>query len=587
MTTPICARSYAAGDLPLRNGNIRVVDWLASELRRHAVDFVFGVDGANIEDLYDAVHYTPGIEAVVAKHEFSAGTMADGYARATSRMSVVAATSGGGAVNLVPALAESYASGVPVLAIVGQPPRPLEGNGAFQDGSGRAGSMDLQSVFRPISGYCARVERPEEIAEAMTHALTAVRDGLPAVLLIPKDVQQAQLAVVPQIREPHQRMGAVPAQLADFAQHLAETPGRILVVAGPEVARHNARDELSLLIDRLDAFVAISPDAKDAVDSENPRLLGVIGVMGHPAVERVLRHGVTCICIGTTMPVMTRGGVDFTTTPVLSIGSVTPHIASRHLQTEDLSSTLTGLAAALPARSDASDSETLYAPAHLEPPVHEGDGVRYHDAMHVLDQAIPAGADIFVDAGNTGAAAVHYLGARHNGRYVVALGMGGMGYAFGAGIGCAFARAGRTVVIAGDGAFFMHGMEIHTAIEHRLPVTFVIVNNNAHAMCVTREQLYYGGGYSFNRFAPSHIASGLAAMFPGLVCHSADTVADLEAAMHEAMTHSGPSVVEVVCSTDEIPPFAPFLSSEIAKEKTHDRHDHRNIQARPESFARA
>ncbi|MBA0048314.1 thiamine pyrophosphate-binding protein [Mycobacterium sp. NPDC050853] len=562
---------------------MRVVDWLASELHRHDIDFIFGVDGANIEDLYDAVYYTPGLEAIVAKHEFSAGTMADGYARATSRMSVVAATSGGGAVNLVPALAESYASGVPVLAIVGQPPRPLEGNGAFQDGSGRAGSMDLQAVFRPISGFCARVARPEDIADALTHAFGAIRDGLPAVLLIPKDVQQAPMPATSPMREPQVRTGAVPAQLADFAEHLADMPGGILVVAGPEVARHDAREELAELVDRLDAFVAVSPDAKDAVDSDDPRLLGVIGVMGHPAVERVLHHGVTCVCIGTTMPVMTRGGLDFSATPVLSIGSTTPHIASRHLQTEDLASTLSGLAAALPSRVDTSYNETLYAPAHLEPPAHDGDGVRYHDVMHVLDRAIPPGADIFVDAGNTGASAVHYLGARHRGRYVVALGMGGMGYAFGAGIGCAFARSGRTVVVAGDGAFFMHGMEIHTAIEHRLPVTFVIVNNNAHAMCVTREQLYYGGQYSFNRFAPSNIGAGLAAMFPGLVCRSAETVADFEAAMCAAMAHNGPSVVEVVCSTDEIPPFAPFLSSAIAKEKTHDRNDYRSH----ESLARA
>ncbi|WP_162295566.1 thiamine pyrophosphate-binding protein [Mycobacteroides abscessus] len=566
---------------------MRVVDWLVSELRRHAVDFVFGVDGANIEDLYDAVHYAQGMQAVVAKHEFSAGTMADGYARVTSRMSVVATTSGGGAVNLVPALAESYASAVPVLAIVGQPPRSLEGNGAFQDGSGRAGSMDLRAVFRPVSGYCARVEHSGEIAEALSGALAAIRDGLPAVLLIPKDVQQARLAVEPQLREPLPRLGTVPVQLADFAGHLIKTPGRILVVAGPEVARQDAREELADLVDRLDALVAVSPDAKDTVKSENPRLLGVIGVMGHPAVEQVMRHGVTCVCVGTTMPVMTRGAVDFSKIPVLSIGSAAPHVASRHLQTHDLASTLAGLAAALPARPETSDSETLYAPAHLEPPAHDGDGVRYHDVMHVLDRAIPAGADIFVDAGNTGAAAVHYLGARQHGRYVVALGMGGMGYAFGAGIGCAFARPGRTVVIAGDGAFFMHGMEIHTAIEHRLPVTFVIVNNNAHAMCVTREQLYYGGSYSFNRFAPSHIASGLGAMFPGLMCHSADTVADLEAAMQQVMTHHGPSVVDVICSTDEIPPFAPFLSPEIAKERTHDRHDCKNGQSWPQSLARA
>jgi len=84
---------------------------------------VFGVGGANIEDLYDAVHATRGaVRGVVAKHEFGAATMADGYARATGRLGVVAATSGGGAMNLVPWLAEAHASRVPMLALVGQPP---------------------------------------------------------------------------------------------------------------------------------------------------------------------------------------------------------------------------------------------------------------------------------------------------------------------------------------------------------------------------------------------------------------------------------------------------------------------------------
>ncbi len=92
---------------------------------------------------------------------------------------------------------------------------------------------------------------------------------------------------------------------------------------------------------------------------------------------------------------------------------------------------------------------------------------------------------------------------RRDGRFVVALGMGGMGYSFGAGVGMAFGRRRRTVVIAGDGAFFMHGMEIHTALQYRLPVTFVLFNNNAHAMCVTREQLFYDDLYSYNRFGPS------------------------------------------------------------------------------------
>ncbi|MGC7299567.1 thiamine pyrophosphate-binding protein, partial [Mycobacteroides abscessus subsp. massiliense] len=101
----------------------------------------------------------------------------------------------------------------------------------------------------------------------LSGALAAIRDGLPAVLLIPKDVQQARLAVEPQLREPLPRLGTVPVQLADFAGHLIKTPGRILVVAGPEVARQDAREELADLVDRLDALVAVSPDVKDTVKS--------------------------------------------------------------------------------------------------------------------------------------------------------------------------------------------------------------------------------------------------------------------------------------------------------------------------------
>ena len=67
-------------------------------------------------------------------------------------------------------------------------------------------------------------------------------------------------------------------------------------------------------------------------------------------------------------------------------------------------------------------------------------GIRYRDAMTVLDAALPDGVDIVVDAGNTGAAAIHHLPVRRAGRFVVALGMGGMGYSFGAGIGMAFAQ---------------------------------------------------------------------------------------------------------------------------------------------------
>jgi len=214
----------------------------------------------------------------------------------------------------------------------------------------------------------------------------------------------------------------------------------------------------------------------------------------------------------------------------------------------------------------------------LQPPAHQGPGIRYRDAMAVLDDVLPSGSDVVVDAGNTGAAAIHQLPVRRAGRFVVALGMGGMGYSFGAGIGMCLARAKdagaqyRTVVVAGDGSFFMHGMELHTAVQYRLPITVVLFNNNAHAMCVTREQLFYGDRYSYNRFAPSRLGAGLSAMFPGLYSVDVSEFHRLPGALVEALSLDGPSVVSVECSADEIPPFAPFLAPAQTAQKESPEH---------------
>jgi acetolactate synthase-1/2/3 large subunit len=144
----------------------QVVDRVVAHLANIGSDYIFGVDGANIEDLYDAAPFNPDITAVLAKHEFSAGTKAAGYSRSGAGLGVVAATSGGGARNFVAALGESLTSRVPVLARVGQSASTMAGRGSFQDISGHHGVLDAQAV--------------------LTRAIAAARRRGPAVLLLPK-----------------------------------------------------------------------------------------------------------------------------------------------------------------------------------------------------------------------------------------------------------------------------------------------------------------------------------------------------------------------------------------------------------------
>jgi acetolactate synthase I/II/III large subunit len=570
----------------------RVVDHIVDYLAAAGVDYMFGVDGASVEDLYDAAHFSEDITAVLAKHEFSAAMMADGYSRASARLGVVMATAGGGSLNLVAGLGESLTSRVPVLALVGQPPTTLDGCGSFQDTSGRNGSLCAETLFGAVSVYCRRVLAPDDILVALPEAVSAARSGGPAVLLLPKNVQQSNIGVdgANVALDVPNRRGGDPRPIARALQRAL---GPVTIIAGEQVARDDARAELEELRALLRARVATVPDAKDV--SGSPGLgasssLGVTGVMGHPGVADAVRNSAVCLLVGTRMAVVARAGLDepLAATRTLSIGSDAPYVPCTHIHTHDLRSSLSQLTRALTRHGR---PRGLRVPdpmprTELTPPTHRGAGIRYRDAMAVLDSALPDGVDVVVDAGNAGAAAIHHLPVRRSGRFVMALGMGGMGYSFGAGIGMAFARRRRAVIIAGDGSFFMHGLELHTAIQHRLPVTLVLFNNNAHAMCVTREQLFYDNLYSYNRFAPSFLGAGLAAMFPGL--QSVD-VADADAlpgAVRAALEVDGPSVVSIECSADEVPPFAPFLrqpprvADSQTDSTTHDNKEITNVFAR-------
>jgi len=560
----------------------RVVDHIVGHLARIGSDYIFGVDGANIEDLYDAAYFSSDITAVLAKHEFSAVTMADGYSRSGAGLGVVAATSGGGALNLIPGLGESLASRVPVLALVGQPATTMDGRGSFQDTSGRNGSLNAEALFSAVSVFCWRVLTPDDIVSALPSAIAAARTGGPAVLLLPKDIQQAVVGVNGyggSDGRGFERQGARIGDPHAIVRALRRATGPITIIAGEQVARDDARSELEELRALLRAQVACVPDAKDVAGTPgfgSSSALGVTGVMGHPGVADAVAASAVCLVVGTRLSVTARAGLDdaFAAVRTVSIGSASPYLPCTHVHTEDLRGSLTMLTRALSGRGRATGLRVpdFVADAELSPPSFAGTGVRYRDAVVVLDRVLPDGVDIVVDAGNTGAAAIHHLPVRRDGRFAVALGMGGMGYSFGAGIGMAFGRAmsngpsRRTVVIAGDGAFFMHGMEVHTAVQYQLPVTFVLFNNNAHAMCVTREQLFYDDLYSYNRFAPSQLGAGLAGMFPGLSSVDVADIDALPAALERAMAVDGPSVVTVECSADEIPPFAAFLNRQPANQ---------------------
>src|SRR5262249_12915036 len=138
---------------------MKLADAAVEALLALDVRYVFGVSGANIEHLHDAIHRLRDgrLASVMAKSEFGAPFMADGYARVHRRIGVCCATSGGGMLNLAVGIAESYAESVPVLAFVGQSPARGEGRGAFQDSSGIGRTINAMAMFGGIAKFVAKI----------------------------------------------------------------------------------------------------------------------------------------------------------------------------------------------------------------------------------------------------------------------------------------------------------------------------------------------------------------------------------------------------------------------------------------------
>ncbi|WP_348533956.1 thiamine pyrophosphate-binding protein [Gordonia sp. NB41Y] len=266
-TSRPAGRDISGPDEP---GMTRLADHLMARLAASGVTTIFGAHGANSEDLFDAAALEHRLRVVVAKHEFGAGAMADGLVRITGTPAVVVTTSGGGAMNVVAALAGSYDSRVPVLALVGTAPRPGVGRGAFQDMASFPDTPDIARVLSGVVGAVRVVDDPTRIDDAYDEVSAVLRSGLPAALVLPKDVQAAMLPSVPpsggtpppatpHARLPHSEIDS----LADDLARAVTDGARICVWTGEEASRARPLAELAGLLTVLDAAHVVSPGGRD------------------------------------------------------------------------------------------------------------------------------------------------------------------------------------------------------------------------------------------------------------------------------------------------------------------------------------
>lgn len=272
-------------------------------LQREGVRVVFGLPGVQIMEIYDAFYGQPDIKLITVRHEQATTYMADGYARVSGKPGVALVVPGPGVQNASAGLATAYACSSPVLLIAGQ----VESSMLGQDRGALHEINDQLDVVRPITKWCRRVLKVEEIPEAIHEAMRRMRSGRPRPTMVetPPDV----LAATADVKLSASESPASPPldqEVVRRAADLLTTAKRPLIWAGGGVIRADASDELRQLAEALDAPVATTAQGKGAMPEDHPLALGV-GYSGHGAPTWASPLADVILAVGTRLTGQMRG----------------------------------------------------------------------------------------------------------------------------------------------------------------------------------------------------------------------------------------------------------------------------------------
>ncbi len=536
---------------------------------------IFGVPGDTGVTFYDALYgRRDAIQHVLARDERHAAFMADAYTRASNRVGVVEASSGGGVTFLVGGLGEPWASSVPLLVLTTDIHRRSRNTGALTE-------IDQTKLFSAVTKWQATIDAAADIPRAVCDALCAATTGRPAPvsLVIPEDVMDERARVIlpaMSVQVPGERLPADPDTVARAANAL-RAAHRPAIVAGSGVHLSGAWEELSRLASAWGIPVATSIHGKGALAESSPWSLGVAGANGaRDYANDYLAAADAVLFVGTRANATDTNS--FKSPPrsatVMHI-DIDAERAGRNYPGSialigDAQTVLRQLMDALgepdETRSDEirgwiAERRRAWEEASLAPaPVDDPALLHPRDVVRAIQRLAGPNALILGEPGTaTPNIASYWETAGGERSVIIPRGHGPMGYVIPGAIGAAFAHPGRAIIgLTGDGSFAMACGELETAARFNLPIVYVQFSNGSLGWIKMLQHLYTEQRYfgvDFGSIAAVKVAEGM-----GVAAHRATSLDDLVAALEAALARRGPTYIDVPVP-DEIhltPPVAPW-----------------------------
>jgi acetolactate synthase-1/2/3 large subunit len=525
-----------------------VVETLAA----YGVRFIFGIPGAKIDSVYDALA-DGGPELVVCRHEQNAAFMAAAVGRLTGTPGVALVTSGPGTTNLATGLITATTEQDPMVAICGAVQRADRLKRTHQ-------SMDAVAALKPFTKYTGEVNDPDNVPEAIANAiriaLTAPRGA--AAVVLPADVLAAPTSAAIVEPTPVPALGPAPADRITEAVNLiraAERPALFVGVRAGEPAPCAALRELIAVADLpvVETFQAAGVVSRELED----RFVGRVGLFRNQPGDIVIGHADVLVTIGFD-PVEYDPGL-WNSDPARTLIHIDemPADIDNHYQPTlelrgDIAATLTAMIQPLSGLRlndavTAAIAEQRAALREIDAEAHDRPqtdaGVNPAALVLKIRELVDDDATIACDVGS------HYIYmARHfrvyqPRRLMFSDGQQTLGVALPWAMAAALVRPGAQVVsVSGDGGFLFSAQELETATRLGLSFTHVIMRDNAYNMVAFQEELKYGrtsgvelGDYDIVHYAAAFGAKGI----------RVNGITEFEAAFKQSLTETGITIVDV------------------------------------------
>ena len=470
-------------------------EWVVHMLAREGVRHVFGIPGVHNLAIYDALLRQSEITHILARHEQGAAFMADGYARAAGAPGVAIVTSGPAATNTLTPLAESYSGSVPVLVIMSDIALALVGHdlGALHEVPNQI------ECFRPVTRWAEALTETGAIATSLAAAFELTRTGRPGpvALSIPNDLLFARAEASP---PPQTTARRPPCHVADVeaAARRLRAATRPLIITGGGVIAAGAEREMVAVARRLGAPVIATVSGRGALDERDPLWHSVLP--DRRATAGALQAADVVLAVGTKLGhrSLEKLGVTLGAGQTLVHLDLDPAAIGRMFKAEialigDARDGLAALLQALGAGTPASgwDRAALVALRRDAGPRFTPDVAA---AIATLRRALPDDAIIVNDQTGLTYWMEHRFPVYAPRTFLYPTGSAVLGYAVPAAIGAKLARPERAVLaVAGDGGFMFSVAELATAVKYRLPVVFLVVNDDRYGAIKYLQQRMYDG----------------------------------------------------------------------------------------------